>query len=333
MRMASPRQRISTVSSATRRWPRHDEVERALALADAALAGQEARRARGCRCSTPCRVSRGARRSSSSVVSRAIATGVASAVRRSGTPARSASAAQLRRAVEPHRDQHARQIAREQAAQRIVRAIGVSSRSRKRISLSPKISTRPGAEILVEAGQGEAGLLDVRQGDAALEAGGAGQQIEIEAGRRAARAEQRPTLTPPARQPRARSAERRRAVQIATARCGVRNTRLSPTPASGASSTTWARLTRPDDGRLARRGIGSAHGPASRRVFHRPAVACCGSCRPRRRPRAWRPARAACDRPACRQSQTTLRPATTHCADALSLSTRAELRFLCRCCQ
>ena len=63
-------------------------------------------------------------------------------------------------------------------------------RSRKRISLSPKISTRPARRYSSKPGEREAGLLDVRQRDAALEAGGAGQQIEVEAGRGAARAEQ-----------------------------------------------------------------------------------------------------------------------------------------------
>ena len=58
------------------------------------------------------------------------------------------------------------------------------SRSRRRSGRGP------GLQVLVEAGQREAGLLDVRAGDEAVEAVGAGQQLERQAERLGAAAEQ-----------------------------------------------------------------------------------------------------------------------------------------------
>ncbi len=141
--------------------------------------------------STPWRVSRGARRSSSMVVSRAMATGVVSAVRSSGTPARSASAESSAGPSRPIGDHHARKIAHEQPAQRLRPVCRRHPLEKANLALAEN-QDAAGAQVFVEARQRQAGFLDVGKRDAAFEAGGAGEQVEIQSDRCPARAEQRP---------------------------------------------------------------------------------------------------------------------------------------------
>ncbi len=65
------------------------------------------------------------------------------------------------------------------SARRIAVTRDASSRlSRYRISLSPEDEDATGLEIFVEARERETGLLNVRAGDDAPEAGGSGEELE-----------------------------------------------------------------------------------------------------------------------------------------------------------
>jgi hypothetical protein len=166
----------------------HDEIERALALADAALPHQEhaesedvdedamarlARREAIFKERRQPRDRRGRReRRSHERHARAFRLG-----------------RELRRTVQAHGHHHAGKVAREQAPQDLRAQGRLHALDEANFALTEH-QHAAGSEVLVEARQREPGLLDVRQRDAAVEAGGARQQIEVEAGGGAPRAEQ-----------------------------------------------------------------------------------------------------------------------------------------------
>src|SRR5207249_7383875 len=97
---------------------------------------------------------------------------------------------ELGRRREAARDQHAREIVRERQAQRAGARCRLEALEVADLALAENQDT-PGPQILVEPGEREAGLLDVRAGDDAVEAPAAGEQIERQAERLGTAPEQR----------------------------------------------------------------------------------------------------------------------------------------------
>ena len=110
--------------------------------------------------------SRTASRSSSNAVSLPIAVAVPTRVRSSGTPARSASAIRSGGASSPAGDQHARDVGRERSRERLMTYLGGQAFEEAHFALAVD-EHAAGLQVLVKAGEREAGLLDVGIGDAA----------------------------------------------------------------------------------------------------------------------------------------------------------------------
>ena len=189
MRIVSARRRTSTVSSATSRWPRTIRSS-AHSLLPMPLSPAISTPRPRTSISTAWRIVRSASESSRIDVSLAMAVGVDDGRPQQRQRARSASTTSSAGGVKPP----------------VMRTHGKSSVSARRIA-----STRPAAvealeiadlalaedqhaarlEVLVKAGEREAGLLDVRAGDEAVEAVRARQQLERQAERLGPAAEQR----------------------------------------------------------------------------------------------------------------------------------------------
>ncbi len=166
----------------------HDEIERALALADAALAGQEHAEAEDVQQHAVTGFTR-----REAILQQRRQPGDRRGRRERRAHERDAGplglGRQLRRSVQAHRHQHARKVAGEQLAEHMQAQRRFHALDEADFALAEH-QHAAGPEILVEAGEREAGLLDVRERDAAVEAGGAGEQVQVEAGARAAGAEQ-----------------------------------------------------------------------------------------------------------------------------------------------
>ena len=93
------------------------------------------------------------------------------------------------RRLEPAGDEHAREVTCEEPPQRAGARLGRHAFEEADLALAEdEHASRP--QIFVESGQREAGLLDVRQRDLAVEPGRAAEQVRVEAGGGAAGAEQ-----------------------------------------------------------------------------------------------------------------------------------------------
>ena len=143
----SDRRRTSTVSSATRRWPRTTRSS-AHSLLPMPLSPTISTPRPRMSISTPWMISRCARRSSSTAVSLPIAAAVGTGVRRIGTLARSPSATTSRRNLGAAGDEQARQVGGEALGQRVAARArrrgsrGSAPRSRRRAGCGRPAGTR-----------------------------------------------------------------------------------------------------------------------------------------------------------------------------------------------
>ena len=78
--------------------------------------------------------------------------------------------------------QQARQVGVEALGQRLARAAGVQALEEAHFALAEQ-QDAAGLQVFVEAGEREAGLLDVGAGDVAVEPAGAGEQLDRQADR------------------------------------------------------------------------------------------------------------------------------------------------------
>ena len=160
----SARRRSSTTSSATSRWPRPTSSS-AHSLLPMPLSPTISTPRPSRSMSTPWTSMRSASSPRAARSACAIAVPVGVDVPSSGTPARSHASTSSASGREPGRDEDRREVwCAEQACGSSRRSLGARL-SRNRISLSPKHQDAARPEVLVEAGQREAGLLEMRAGD------------------------------------------------------------------------------------------------------------------------------------------------------------------------
>ena len=171
IRIVSCRRRTSTVSSATSRWPRTIRSS-AHSLLPMPLSPAISTPRPRMSISTACIIVRSASESSSIDDSLAIAVGVATAVFSSGSRARSASTSSSGRRREAAGDEHAGKIERQRQAQRVDARRRLEALEIADLALAEDQDASR-LQVFVEAGEREAGLLDVGAGDDAVEAVGA----------------------------------------------------------------------------------------------------------------------------------------------------------------
>ena len=178
----SARRRTSTESSATRRCPRRDQVERALALADAALADQQHAQAEHVHQHAVDDLARG------QVVLEDRGQ-LADRHRRRDAGAQQRHAGLVGGGRHLGRQRHACWWRARTGCRWRTTAPRASSRACRRQALQVAHLAvavdehAAGPQVLVIPGQGQAGLLDVGTGDLAVETGGAGDELQRKSGR------------------------------------------------------------------------------------------------------------------------------------------------------